>query len=203
LKRSNHFATVYVTIASILLGLALEDLVSLVREIHDRDLFVWLETIFIVHIIMNAWVGYSTIAISLNIEPIPFDAVNIFALSAAHFALNTFVGGDLGHFFLAIGIYSFVAGGVVKYQIFRASSDPAINLLPEPGRRIFVLNMLGGVYFVAVGLASGSFEFGDTFKATLLCSSMPFATLWLIMFWKYWEEIVRNSPDKAIEPDVS
>jgi hypothetical protein len=87
----NNFATVYVTVASVLIGLALEDLVSIVRRIEHRDALVWLATVFVVHIIMNAWLGYSSVAISVNLELNPWDALNVFLLPASHFVLNSCV----------------------------------------------------------------------------------------------------------------
>jgi uncharacterized membrane protein YjfL (UPF0719 family) len=89
-----HYATVYITLISILLGIALGDLVSVFRSLSNPTYFEWLSLIYIVLIIMNTWIAYSLHAISIKAIPNPADAINVFVISIAHFVLNSFLGKD-------------------------------------------------------------------------------------------------------------
>ena len=187
----NHFPTVYVTVASVLLGLALEDLVSVVREIEQRDAFVWITATFIVHIIMNAWIGYSSVAIVVALEPNPWDALNVFVLSASHFALNSFVGAEPASFFLAAAAYSVTGGAITYYNSWRASQDPLSGSSPAFFRRVIALNLLGAAVFFCVGLLSRHGILSETVQLVCVSCSIPFATLWLIEFWRAWSQARR------------
>ena len=192
-RLSVQFATVYVTVASVLLGLALEDLVSVVRGIEDRDTFVWIASVFIVHIIMNAWIGYSSVAIAVNLQPNPWDALNVFLLSASHFALNSFVGADPGHFFVAAGVYSLTGGAITYYNTWRASHDPSSGISPAGFRGVFLLNGVGGIFFLGVGLLSLSSALPEVSQLLGIGVAIPFATGWLVEFWRSWSRA--RSPD--------
>jgi len=182
-----------VTVASVLLGLALEDLVSVVRSIEHRDSFVWITSAFIVHIIMNAWIGYSSVAIAVTLEPNPLDALNVFVLSASHFALNSFVGAEPASFFLAAGAYSLTGGGITYYNSWRASQDPLSGSSPAVFRRVIALNFSGAVVFLCVGLLSGRGMLSEAVQLVCLSGSIPFATLWLIEFWRAWSQARRSN----------
>ncbi len=184
--RHSHFATVYVTIASVLLGLALEDLVSIVRGIENRDAFVWLTSIFIVHITMNAWIGYSCVAISVSLEPNPWDALNVFLLAGSHFVLNSFVEAQPTHFFFAAGAYSLTAGGITRYNVWRASQDREAGLSLGSFRRVVAVNICGGAAFLALGALSSNGVLSPGVQLACVAGSLPFATGWLILFWRAW-----------------
>ncbi len=185
-EAAKRFATVYVTIASVLLGLALEDLAGVVRGIEHRDAFVWITSIFIVHITMNAWIGYSSIAISVSLEPNPWDALNVFVLAASHFALNSFVGAQPTYFFFATAVYSLTGGAITQYNVWRASQDPRAGLTPAPFRRVVVLNVCGAAAFAALGGLSSRGALSPQGELICVASALPFATAWLVMFWRSW-----------------
>jgi hypothetical protein len=187
-----HFGTIYITLASVLLGLALGDLVSIVRSSDYRDPFVWVTSIFVVHIIMNAWIAYSSTAIIVAIEPHPWDALNVFALSAAHFAINSFVGPDAAPFLAAVGVYSLTAAATVFAAKLRVRRDPDFELPPAAFRPVIALNIGAGVYFLSLAAVSGAAGASRTLKLLFVASSLPYASAWLFLFWKSWTAVRSN-----------
>ena len=181
-----HFGAVYITLASVLLGLALEDLVSIVRSSDYHDPFVWVTSIFVVHIIMNAWIAYSSTAIIFAVEPHPWDAINVFVLSAAHFAINSFVGPDATPFLVAVGVYSLTAAATVVASKIRVRRDPDIELPPSAFRPVIALNIGAGVYFLTLALVSGEGGASRTLQFIFVASSLPYASAWLVLFWRSW-----------------
>jgi hypothetical protein len=190
-----HFGTIYVTLASVLLGLALEDLVSIVRGMEQRDAFVWVTSIFVVHIIMNAWIAYTSTAIHLNLEPHPWDALNVFGLSAAHFVINSFVGSDAPPFLAAVGVYSLIAAATVYSASERGRRDPTFNFPPAEFRPLIGLNIGAGMCFLLFALLSSLGNVSRGVQFALVTSSIPFATVWLVLFWRVWRNGLRAADE--------
>jgi len=190
-----HFGTIYITLASVLLGLALSDLVSIVRSSDYRDPFVWVTSIFVVHIIMNAWIAYSSTAIVVAIEPHPWDALNVFALSAAHFAINSFVGPDAVPFLVAVGVYSLTAAATVYAAKLRVRRDPDFELPRSAFRPVIALNIGAGVYFLVLALVSSAVGASRTLELLFVASSLPYASAWLVLFWKSWTAVRPGFPE--------
>jgi hypothetical protein len=190
-ESGKHFGTVYITLASVLLGLALEDLVSLVRAIEQRDAFVWVTSIFVVHIIMNAWIAYTSMATRVNLEPHPWDALNVFALSAAHFVINSFVGTEAPPFLVAVGVYSLTAAVTVHSATLRGRRDPGFNFPPARLRPVVGLNIAAGVVFLLFGWLSAAGVASRSVQLVFVAASIPYATLWLLLFWRGWQQGLR------------
>ena len=183
----SQFGTVYITLVSVLLGLALEDLVSIVRETEQRDPFVWLTAIFVVHIIMNAWIAYTSMAIRVHLEPHPWDALNVFVLSAAHFAINSFVGTEAVPFLAAVGVYSLTAAVTVHSATLRGRRDPSLHFPADGFRSVIWLNLAAGVLFLAFAWLSSLEVASRRLQLGFVAASIPYATLWLLLFWKGWQ----------------
>ncbi len=181
-----HFGAVYITLASVLLGLALEDLVSIVRAMEERDAFVWVTSIFVVHIIMNAWIAYTSTAVRLNLDLHPWDALNVFVLSAAHFAINSFVASAPAPFLVAVGAYSLTAAATVYSASLRGRSDPTFRFPHTEFRPLIALNMVAGVTYLLMGWVSSADQVAGGVQFAFVTTSIPFATGWLLLFWRIW-----------------
>ena len=188
-RTGKHFGTIYITLASVLLGLALEDLVSIVRGLEHRDPFVWVTSIFVVHIIMNAWIAYSSVAMVVTLEPHPWDALNVFVLSAAHFAINSFVGPDATRFLVAVGVYSLTAAATVYAATARVRRDPHIDLPPGGFRNVIALNIGAGLAFLLFASVSATDGVSRQLQLVLVASSLPYASAWLLLFWRSWRTV--------------
>ncbi|MCL6265351.1 hypothetical protein [Flagellimonas myxillae] len=183
----SHYSTVYITLSSILLGVALADLVSIFRTIENPDYFHWLSLILIVLLIMNAWISYSLHAISVKLIPIPADAVNVFAISIAHFTLNSFIIKPHYQFYFAICFYSLVTTLTMLFTFYRASQFDSKVFFFRSYRRVIVINIAGlflSAFFGWLSLnghLSKVLEFA-TFAIAYLC-----ILVWLMMYWKVWK----------------
>jgi len=194
---AKHFGTIYITLVSVLLGLALDDLVSVVRSLEHSDPFVWLTSVFVVHIIMNAWIAYSSTAVIVTLEPHPWDALNVFVLSAAHFAINSFVGPEATPFLLAVGVYSLTAAATVYAVTLRVRSDPHVEVPPLAFRPVIALNIGSGLLFLLFGGASALDGVPRGLQLVFVACSLPYASTWLVLFWRSWKTIRLVKPALA------
>ena len=186
-RLEENYSTIYVTIVSVLLALVLEDLVSIMRGIGDPTLFHWLTAAFVVHVIFNAWVGYSATASVLRLVPTIWDTLNVFVLSLAHFSLNSAIGERPVVFFYTAACYSAVGGVVTGYNAWRAAQDPVIGLQARRFHPVVLINVAGAVAFAVAGLSTLADVLGSTLQTVVTALSLPFASLWLWAFFRAWK----------------
>ena len=198
-EAKKHFGTVYITLVSVLLGLALDDLVSIVREVEQRDAFVWVTSIFVVHIIMNAWIAYTSLVIRVNLEPHPVDALHVFVLSAAHFAINSFVGTEAVPFLTAVGVYSLTAAATVHAAVLRGRRDPNFHFPSLGFRPVVGLNVAAGIAFLSFAWLSSADLVSHRVQFVFVASSIPYATLWLLVFWRSWRNGLAVRSETLVE----
>ena len=187
-RLKDNYSAIYITIVSVMLGLALDDIVSTMRGIDDRNLFDWLTAAFGVHVIFNAWVGYSLAASIARLVPSIWDALNVFALSVGHFALNSAIGAEPGTFLFVAAGYSAVAGGVTAYNVWRANHDDAIEVQFRSFRAVLAINAGGTVLFVVAGVLAQTAMTTPVFQASIVALGIPFATLWIVAFLRAWRK---------------
>ncbi len=185
-RLEENYSTIYITIVSVLLGLALDDIVSILRNIESISFFNWLTAAFSVHVIFNAWVGYSAVASIARLVPSVWDALNVFTLSVAHFALNSAIGEEPTVFFYTASCYSAVAGGVTYYNVWRANQDDSITLRPATFFKIIGINAAGALAFLIAGVLTQTTILSTTVQNYVVVLGIPFATLWLFVFLRVW-----------------
>ena len=186
-RLEENYSTIYITIVSVLLGLALDDIVSILRNLESINFFNWLTAAFSVHVIFNAWVGYSAAASIARLVPSVWDALNVFTLSVAHFALNSAIGEEPTVFFYSASCYSAVAGGVTYYNVWRADQDESINIRPGMFFRVIGINVAGALGFLAAGVLTQAVFLSATVQNAIVVLGIPFATLWLFVFLRVWK----------------
>ena len=183
----NHYSTIYITLISILLGVALGDLVSVFRSISQPNYFEWLGLVFIILLIMNAWISYSLHAISVRLIPTPADAVNVFAISVAHFALNSFIGKPHYQFYLAVCFYCLITTGTILFIFYRASQFNPKKFYLKSYARVIFINIWGAVI---AGIVSW-FSFKGMLTSTIEIATFIFgyinAVIWVLLYWKVWK----------------
>jgi hypothetical protein len=116
-KIEDSFPTIYVTLASILIGLVLEDLVSIVRAAENRDPFLWATVVYVLVSSIGVWTGYSLNAITQSRRPRLLDSINVFVLAIGLFITNSSVGQSPTFFFYAAGGYLCTAVYAVHYNM--------------------------------------------------------------------------------------
>lgn len=187
-RLEDNYSAIYVTLVSVMLGLALDDTVSIMRGIESLTPFNWLTAVFSVHVIFNAWVGYSSAASAVRLVPSVWDALNVFVLSVAHFALNSAIGEQPIVFFYSASAYSAVAGGVVYFNIWRVNQDDAITLEVTTFRVILWINAIGSAAFLIAGILAQKSLATPAAQTFIVALGIPFATLWLYTFLKVWRK---------------
>ncbi len=171
-----------------MLGLALDDAVSIMRGIQNLTLFNWLTAAFSVHVIFNAWVGYASSAAAVRLVPSVWDALNVFVLSVAHFGLNSAIGEEPIVFFSTASCYSAIAGCVVYYNIWRVNQDDSLILSLPTFRIILCINAIGCTAFLIAGVLAQNVKLAPAVQASVVALGIPFATLWLYVFLKVWRD---------------
>lgn len=191
-RLQHNYSAVYVTIVSVMLALVLEDLVSIMRGIEQPGLFHWLTAAFVVHVIFNAWVGYSATASVLRLVPNIWDSLNVFVLSLAHFALNSSIGQRPVVFFYTAGCYSAVGGMVTFYNAWRAAQDRDTGLESRRFRPVVCINIAGAAGYALAGALTqvGAVDYAGQIALTAI--GLPFASLWLFVYLRMWNASVRG-----------
>lgn len=185
-RLQENYSAIYVTLVSVMLGLALDDIVSIMRTIEDLNLFNWLTALFSVHVIFNAWVGYSSAASIVRLVPSVWDALNVFVLTVAHFALNSAIGEEPIIFFYSAACYSAIAGGVTYYNVWRVDQDDAVKFRLSTFHIILRINAIGAAAFLIAGILAQTIELTGPVQTIIVTLGIPFATLWLFVFLKVW-----------------
>jgi len=192
----SHYSTVYITLISILLGIALGDLVSIFRDLKSPGYFEWLSLIYIVLIIMNSWVAYSLHAISVKLIPVPADAINVFAISVAHFALNSFIGKPHYQVFFAVAFYSIISFFTISYIIKRTAHYSKSKFVFKPYVKVLGINIIGVILALIIAFLSYKGFLSMTLEIILFVMGYLFVFIWLYLYWKTWKKLLDKSPDK-------
>ena len=192
----SHYSTVYITLISVLLGIALGDLVNIFRELKSPGYFEWLSLIYIVLIIMNAWVAYSLHAISVKLIPVPADAINVFTISVAHFALNSFIGKPHYQVYYAVAFYSIISFFTISYIIKRSAHYSKNKFVYKPYIKVLGINIIGVVLALIIAFLSYKGFLSMTSEIILFVMGYLFVFTWLYLYWKTWKKLLDKSPDK-------
>ena len=191
-----HYSTVFITLVSILLGITLGDLVSVFRTVEEPSTFTWLTLVYTVIIIMNAWVSYSMYAISVELIPTPADAVNVFAITAAHFGLNAFIGKPPHLFFYAIAVYCLISFCTVYFMVWRATQDKTKNYTVKPYYKALTVNIIGAIVALGFGYVSKHEIFSSTIENLIFSSGFSLPVIWVILFWRTWRMQINNTASR-------
>jgi hypothetical protein len=117
LKRvADRFPTIYITLISVLLAIAMEDTVSQLRDGEAGDWFNWAIAFYVGMTSFSAWTGYSFVAIVQQRRPRLLDSVNVFAIAAGMIAINTTIDQAHFWFFFSVAIYCLIAIYAIYYN---------------------------------------------------------------------------------------
>jgi len=178
----DHFSTVYITIASVLLGLSLADIVALLRDLEQHSVFVWLQALAIIHLIFNAWYAYSGYATIIYAVPTVWDSLSVFLLSAAHFAMAAFVGSSADYFCFAIAVYATVAIGSIYYSGWRMGKVSPLEIRPTTLAPAMIVNAIAAPFFAAVGTLFNLDYLGPRAEIVVGIVIIAYATTWLVVY---------------------
>jgi hypothetical protein len=196
--RDNH-PSVYLTLVSIIVALALEDLFSLVRDMHavaapeTGAVLLWLQIVGAFGAALGVWVGYCHILITTRWILGIWDALSVMSLLILLFAINTSVGAENpAWWFLALGMHG-LGGGIILYtNLYRASREPGVinDALPPPNSFTFYYMMCLGSLSVLFGLLVMTDAIGTL--ATTLCAAVTTVSFicWPFVWVHAWRKSV-------------
>lgn len=189
-KIEKLFPTVYITLISILLGFAIEDLVSQFRELDQIDFYAILKAAAIFSGIFGAWTGLSFISMTQERVPKLLDCVNIFFFSLTIYILNSTLGLEVGYFFAALSLYLVAAmiASIYNFNMLLRNLPTSYSLgffRPE-----FIL--------IAISLVLYTFGAWLSLRGMLPLSAEIFLILyfivanilWTYIFYKKWSVLI-------------
>ena len=186
--RDNH-PSVYLTLVSIIVALALEDLFSLVRDIYGVGVpetgavLLWLQIVGAFGAALSVWVGYCHILITTRWILGIWDALSVMSLLIVLFVINTTVGVENpAWWFFAMGALP-LAGGIILYiNLRRAATEPGVvnDALPAPNNGLIYftmclasINLLFGLLVITGAAAT------ELFAAVVVAGVFSWSFLWV------------------------
>ena len=179
----DRFSTVYITIVSIFLGLAMEDLYSKFGSIEEPDFYSYVIVMLVSLLVINLWIAYSNMAISIRLIPIPMDAFMVFGSIMGLYLLNSMIFRPAYEFFYVHGVFNFGSALVTWYHVKRALSDEHIDFDPGLFRPVYALNIAIFVVSILVAVILQFQLVGKTVEAVLAGLVLLCPIGWLWVFW--------------------
>jgi len=136
-----NYASVYLTIVSVIVALALGDLFTQVREMYSSGqtisahVLLWAKIVYAFGAALCVWVGYCHIFITVSWVLGIWDALSVMILLVALFLINTTVGLDnSAWWFLTVGFFCISGGAILVVNMNNAQlkSGLKVDVLPTP-----------------------------------------------------------------------
>ena len=178
-----RFSTVYITLVSIFLGLAMEDLYSKFTSIENPGFYAYVILVLVTLLVINLWVSYSNMAISIRLIPTPTDAFMVFGSIMGLYILNFMIFRPVYEFFYVPGLFNLGAALATVYHVKRALYDDSVDFDPLTFRPVYVLNIAIFAISISVGLVLQLNLAGETLEAVLAGMVLVCPVAWLCVFW--------------------
>lgn len=196
----NNYASVYLTIISVIVALALGDLFNQVRDIYSAGevsvthVLLWVKIIGAFSAIFSVWVGYCHIFITVSWILGIWDALSVMLLLIMLYLINTTVGlTDSAWWFWAMGAYCLSGAWILSINMQNAQSEAGLAADALPGPRslpVFLPAVTGGL--------SMFFGFLDYYRVfggltEVLCALVITTgpSYWPFLWVKMWREGLR------------
>jgi len=191
-KIEKLFPSVYITLISILLGFAVEDVIGQLREIAQINIYLALSAIGILSGVIAAWIGYSFVSMTQERLPRVLDAVHVFFLAFGFYILNTTLGMEVWWYFSALFVIHVVAlfATIYNVNILMQSLSTGDNW------RIFLPNSLVFLIAIIIYPIAAWMSFNATLPRGIELSLIAYYTisniLWAYFFYRGWSKIINN-----------
>ena len=189
-KIERLFPSVYITLISILLGFAVEDVVTLLREIAPIDIYSVLSAGGILSGIIAAWIGYSFVSMTQERLPRVLDAVHVFFLAFGFYVLNTTLGMEIWWFFSALSVIHGVALFATIYNVnilVQSISTPYDRRTFLPNSLVFLVALV--IYPMAAWMSAKGILPGEI-ELTLIAYYTVSNILWAYFFYRGWSKLI-------------
>lgn len=196
--RDNH-PQVYLTLVSIIVALALEDLFSQVRGIYSvpasdvSTVLLWLQIAGAFFAAFNVWVGYCHILITSRWILGIWDALSVTSLLIFMFVLNSTVGASTGAWWLGTtGVLLFVAAVILYVNLNRAMSEPGNfgDALPHPMSWPVYHLVIAGVFTLSFSILVFLDVVGESVAAIFTAITLLFSVSWSFIWVDAWRKAV-------------
>lgn len=192
------FPTIYVTFISVLLALALEDLLSQVRQADMYDPWIWIVGVSMLSFYIAVWTGYAFLAITQKRRPNILDTLNVFFVALGLFLLNNSVAQPHAYFFFAVAIYYLASMYAVFYnmKMFRRIL-PYKTSFDDYKWTIWTLvpHVVG---FPVAGVLSLQGRLGTELELALGATACLSAIAWVSSFYITWNRFLDRAKQVAL-----
>jgi hypothetical protein len=191
-KIENLFPSVYITLISILLGFAVEDVISRLRELAPLDIRTVLTAVAILSAVFAAWTGYSFVSMTQERLPKLLDSVNVFSLAFGIYMLNSTLGLEVWWFFTT-GIVYFA---IVMFATIYNFNILLRNLNTSYSWHIFLPNVLAtAACFVVYSIGAWMSNKGmlsPNIELSLIVYFFISNILWTYFFYHAWSKLIHQ-----------
>lgn len=191
-KIEDLFPSVYITLFSILLGFAVEDVVTQLRENAPIDAYSLLSAIAILSALIAGWIGLSFVAIAQDRLPKIQDVLNVFILALSWYVMTSTLGMDIWWFFCAIWLYDGISVPATVYngKAFMENASTSYDQRIIRRNWYILLPSLVIYPFAALMSARGILPFGIEIALLLY---IPFRNvLWVYLFYNAWSKVINE-----------
>jgi hypothetical protein len=189
-KIEKLFPTVYITLISILLGFAIEDVVNQLRGLAQIDIYITLKATAILLGIFSAWTGCSFISMTQERLPKLLDCVNIFFLSFAIYILNSTLGLEVGYFFAALTLYLVGALFTAIYNFNMLLQNLPTSYSLGFFRSEFIILAICLVIYPVSAWLSMRGMLSSSVEIFLIVCFIVANILWTHIFYKKWSMLI-------------
>ena len=123
------FPSIYITLVSVVLGFAVEDIVNRLGEIAPVDTFTAIAAVGILTGIIAGWIGWSFVSMTQERLPNVWDAIHVFLMAFCFYALISTLGTETWRVFIALSVYN-VFGALASFHQGGNMYEPGATNLP-------------------------------------------------------------------------
>jgi len=211
-RLKDSFAPTYLTILSVIQGVALADLASVVAAEHRGfNVLHWLLVVITFGLLIAVWNLYSIHSMIWDWIPDVRDAIIPFLLGAIELTLNHMIAQSLDAWLFVGALLGIIASLAVWHARWRASKEEEnaelLNLLGKSHRSVlfYIIGASVIVIMLAIAIHMGSFEMNDGIQgwrgvsmlsiillaAGCLCGAFFFSI-------RYWNRVVKYASSGSI-----
>ena len=186
------FPSVYITLVSVLLGFAVEDVVNRLREIAQLEVLTFLAAGGILTGIIAGWIGWSFVSMTQERLPRVWDAVHVFLMAFCFYILISTLGMEVWCFFLALAVYSVFATVATAYNGIILSQSLTHGIVLGVFRWNVMLTVSNFViYSVAAWMSKQEMLTSSTETFLIVYYGLTNIT-WIYFLYKGWSILIAN-----------
>ena len=186
------FPSVYITLVSVLLGFAVEDVVNRLREIAQPEVLTFLAAGGILSGIIAGWIGWSFVSMTQERLPRVWDAVHVFLMAFCFYILISTLGMEVWCFFLALAVYSVFATVATAYNGIILSQSLTHGIVLGVFRWNVMLTVSNFVIYSVAAWMSKQEMLNSSTEIFLIVYYGLTNITWIYFLYKGWSTLIAN-----------